>query len=98
LVTCGQCGDDAAEKVRAQQHPEVADAAAGDPTPRVRDRCVHRASQSAVLGERSVIFPSTNGTLGDPDNFAGQWRKTRVDLGVPDISSHNFGKDCGNTH
>ncbi len=44
------------------------------------------------LGEQSVIFPSTNGTLRDPDNFAGQWRRTRDELGVPDISSHSFRK------
>ncbi|ODR10130.1 integrase [Mycobacterium sherrisii] len=44
------------------------------------------------LGQQSVIFPSTNGTLRDPDNFAGQWRKTRDELGVPDISSHSFRK------
>jgi len=44
------------------------------------------------LGEQSVIFPSTSGTLRDPDNFAGQWRKTRDELGVPDISSHSFRK------
>ncbi len=44
------------------------------------------------LGQQSVIFPSTKGTLRDPDNFAGQWRKTRDELGVPDISSHSFRK------
>ena len=44
------------------------------------------------LGEQSVIFPSTNATLRDPDNFAGQWRKSRDELGVPDISSHSFRK------
>ena len=44
------------------------------------------------LGEQSVIFPSTNGTLPDPDNFAGQWRKSRDELGVPDVSSHSFRK------
>jgi Phage integrase family len=44
------------------------------------------------LGQQLVIFPSTNGTLRDPDNFAGQWRKTRDELGVPDISSHSFRK------
>lgn len=44
------------------------------------------------LGQQSVIFPSTNGTLRDPDNFAGQWRRIRDELGVPDISSHSFRK------
>jgi integrase len=44
------------------------------------------------LGQQSVIFPSTNGTLRDPDNFAGQWRRIRDELGVPDVSSHSFRK------
>lgn len=30
--------------------------------------------------------------MRDPDNFAGQWRKIRDELGVPDISSHSFRK------
>lgn len=42
--------------------------------------------------KRSVIFSPTNWILCDPDNFAGQWRKTRDELGVPDISSHSFRK------
>lgn len=44
---------------------------------------------------QSVIFPSTSGTLrdsDDSDNFAGQWRRIRDELGVPDISSHGFRK------
>jgi integrase len=44
------------------------------------------------LGEQSVIFPSSSGTLRDPDNFAGQWRAARHELGVPDVSSHSFRK------
>ncbi|MBB3750824.1 integrase [Mycolicibacterium sp. BK634] len=44
------------------------------------------------LGQQSVIFPSTSGTLRDPDNFAGQWRRIRDELGVPDVSSHSFRK------
>jgi integrase len=39
-----------------------------------------------------VIFPSTSGTLRDPDNFAGQWRAARDELGVPEVSSHSFHK------
>ncbi|MDT7740131.1 MAG: hypothetical protein QOK09_3500, partial [Mycobacterium sp.] len=37
------------------------------------------------IGEQSVIFASTTGTLRDPDNFGKQWRQAREDLGVPDI-------------
>jgi integrase len=44
------------------------------------------------LGEQSVIFPSSSGTLRDPDNFAGQWRAARDELGVPDVTSHSFRK------
>jgi integrase len=39
-----------------------------------------------------VIFPSTTGTLRDPDNFGKQWREVRDDLGLPDVSSHSFRK------
>lgn len=39
-----------------------------------------------------VIFPSSTGTLRDPDNFGKQWREVRADLGLPDVSSHSFRK------
>ncbi|MGV9331064.1 site-specific integrase [Nocardia sp. NPDC003726] len=39
-----------------------------------------------------VIFPSSAGTLRDPDNFNQQWAKVRERLGVPDVSSHSFRK------
>ena len=49
-----------------------------------------------------VIFPSSAGTLRDPDNFGKQWREVRDSLGLPDVSSHSFRKtvatlidDCG---
>lgn len=44
------------------------------------------------VGEQAVMFPSTAGTLRDPDNFNGQWRKVRAALGVPDVTSHSFRK------
>jgi integrase len=44
------------------------------------------------VGEQSVIFPSSSGTLRDPDNFNKQWRAVRDDLGVPDVTSHSFRK------
>jgi integrase len=44
------------------------------------------------LGQQEIIFPSSSGTLRNPDNFGGQWRKTRDELGVPDVSSHSFRK------
>ena len=39
-----------------------------------------------------VIFPSSAGTLRDPDNFGKQWREVRESLGLPDVSSHSFRK------
>jgi integrase len=45
-----------------------------------------------IIGEQSVIFPSSTGTLRDPDNFVGQWRRTRRELGFPDVRSHAFRK------
>jgi integrase len=44
------------------------------------------------IGEQSMIFASTTGTLRDPDNFGKQWRQAREDLGVPDITTHSFRK------
>jgi integrase len=46
----------------------------------------------SFIGEQHVIFASSSGTLRDPDNFAGQWRAARNELGVPDISTHSFRK------
>jgi integrase len=39
-----------------------------------------------------VIFPSSTGTLRDPDNLGKQWREVRDDLGLPEVSSHSFRK------
>lgn len=39
-----------------------------------------------------VIFPSSTGTLRDPDNFGKQWREVRDELGLPDVTSHSFRK------
>ena len=39
-----------------------------------------------------VIFPSSAGTLRDPDNFGKQWREVRESLGLPDVSPHSFRK------
>ncbi len=43
-------------------------------------------------GTSGVIFPSSTGTLRDPDNFGKQWREVRESLGLPDVSSHSFRK------
>ena len=44
------------------------------------------------LGEQRVIFPSTAGTLRDPNNFGKQWRIAREELGVPEVTTHSFRK------
>jgi len=44
------------------------------------------------FGEQPVIFPSTAGTLRDPNNFGKQWRTVREDLGVPEVTTHSFRK------
>ena len=44
------------------------------------------------LGQQMVIFPSSTGTFRDPDNFGGQWRKVRDQLGVPGVTTHSFRK------
>jgi integrase len=44
------------------------------------------------LGEHTVIFPSTTGTLRDPNNFGKRWRTVREDLGVPAVTTHSFRK------
>jgi integrase len=44
------------------------------------------------LGEQAVIFPSTAGTLRDPNNFAKEWRTAREELGVAHATTHSFRK------
>lgn len=48
--------------------------------------------EKPFLGQQSYIFPSTAGTLRDPNNFAKQWRNVREELGAPDVTSHSFRK------
>jgi integrase len=55
------------------------------------DTLVRRRTRP-FLGEQSVIFPSSAGTLRDPDNFNKQWRTVRDELSVPDVTSHSFRK------
>jgi integrase len=44
------------------------------------------------LGEQQVIFPSSVGTLRDPNNFGRLWRTVRDELGVPEVATHSFRK------
>ena len=52
---------------------------------RIRRRLSH-------LGEGALIFPSTAGTLRDPNNFGKEWRNVRAQLGVPEVTTHSFRK------
>lgn len=48
--------------------------------------------QLPYFGEQTVIFPSTAGTLRDPNNFGKEWRTVREELGVPEVTTHSFRK------
>jgi integrase len=39
-----------------------------------------------------VIFPSTAGSLRDPNNFNKQWRQVRDNLGAAGVTTHSFRK------
>jgi integrase len=62
------------------------------PLPKFAVTALKARRSRPFLGEQWVIFPSTAGTLRDPNNFGKQWRKVRDDLGAPDVSSHSFRK------
>lgn len=51
-----------------------------------------RRAAEAHPSNDGVIFPSTSGTLRDPNNFGKQWRKARDDLGAADVTTHSFRK------
>jgi integrase len=54
---------------------------------------LHRRKGDPLRASTSgIIFPSSTGTLRDPDNFGKQWREVRESLGLPDVSSHSFRK------
>ncbi|MBX7134409.1 MAG: site-specific integrase [Fimbriimonadaceae bacterium] len=62
------------------------------PLPKFAVTALKARRSRPFLGEQWVIFPSTAGTLRDPNNFGKQWRKVRDELGAPDVSSHSFRK------
>ncbi|UGQ59865.1 site-specific integrase [Rhodococcus pyridinivorans] len=74
---------------------EAAKSAAGlrtIPLPSFAMAALQKRATEPCNGELGVIFPSTAGTLRDPNNFGKQWRKVRDDLGVPDVTTHSFRK------
>lgn len=62
------------------------------PLPKFALEMLEKRAAQPRLGTLDVIFPSTAGTLRDPNNFGKQWRKVRDDLGVADSTTHTFRK------
>jgi integrase len=62
------------------------------PLPRFAVEMLQRRRHLPYRGEQTVIFPSTAGTLRDPNNFLKLWRSIREELGVPDATTHSFRK------
>src|SRR6202007_209737 len=48
--------------------------------------------QLPYVGEQAVVFPSTAGTLRDPNNFGKQWPTARRELGAPQAPPHSSRK------
>ncbi|VBA60558.1 Tyrosine recombinase XerD [Mycobacterium attenuatum] len=62
------------------------------PLPKFAVEMLLKRRQRPYLGEQAVIFPSTAGTLRDPNNFGKEWRTARKELGVADVTTHSFRK------
>jgi integrase len=62
------------------------------PLPRFAIDMLRERRNLPFLGEQTVIFPSTAGTLRDPNNFGKHWRKVRDQLGVSGVTTHSFRK------
>lgn len=62
------------------------------PLPRFALDMLTKRTAQPQLGTLGVVFPSTAGTLRDPNNFGKQWRKVRDDLRVAETTTHSFRK------
>jgi integrase len=62
------------------------------PLPRFAADMLRIRRAAPCVGEQTIIFPSSAGTLRDPNNFGKQWRAVREDLGVPEVTTHSFRK------
>ena len=62
------------------------------PLPQFAVKMLGKRRELPYVGEQTVIFPSTAGTLRDPNNFGKEWRKARKELGVPEVTTHSFRK------
>jgi integrase len=62
------------------------------PLPRFAVDVLRERRTHPYLSGLPVIFPSTAGTLRDPNNLGKQWRKVRDELGMPGVTTHSFRK------
>jgi integrase len=62
------------------------------PLPRFAIDVLEARRNVPFLGEQKMIFPSTAGTLCDPNNFNKQWRQVRYGLEAADVTTHSFRK------
>jgi integrase len=62
------------------------------PLPRFAIEMLRNRLALPYFGQQAVIFPSTAGTLRDPNNFGKEWRKAREELGAPEVTTHSFRK------
>ena len=62
------------------------------PLPRFAAAMLRDRRRCPTSDEQAVIFPSTAGTLRDPNNFGKEWRNAREELGLPEVTTHSFRK------
>jgi integrase len=62
------------------------------PLPRFAVEMLRNRRTLPYLGQQAMIFPSTAGTLRDPNKFGKEWRTARAELGVPEVTTHSFRK------
>jgi integrase len=62
------------------------------PLPKFAADMLIKRRQLPYLGEQAVIFPSTAGTLRDPNNFGKEWRTARQELDLAEVTTHSFRK------
>ena len=78
--------------IRVEDEAKTAAGLRTIPLPRFAVDCLIARKKDRWHGSHPMIFASTSGTWRDPDNFAGQWREVRDDLGAPGVSFHAFRK------
>jgi integrase len=62
------------------------------PLPRFAVDVLRARRDLPFLDEQTMIFPSTAGTLRDPNNFNKQWRQVRDEIGASGVTTHSFRK------